>query len=63
MEHNYHLLLNEELIVFNINMLYCRGEYFIEQSIFASVIIFIECKLSLNTGDIYVGIVVLILFL
>ncbi|EDR8621844.1 hypothetical protein GTM32_003714, partial [Salmonella enterica] len=38
-------------------------EYFIEQSIFASVIIFIECKLSLNTGDIYVGIVVLILFL
>ncbi|KAF0673770.1 hypothetical protein L247_08370, partial [Salmonella enterica subsp. enterica serovar Worthington str. BCH-7253] len=32
-------------------------------SIFASVIIFLECKFSLNTGDIYVGIVVLILFL
>lgn len=56
-------LFNEELTTLNNNGFYSEIDFFIARSIFASVIIFLECKFSLNTGDIYVGIVVLILFL
>ncbi|EDJ9062075.1 hypothetical protein GFI14_05290 [Salmonella enterica subsp. arizonae] len=57
MDRHYHLLLNEELTILNINMFYIEINNFIEYSIFAVVIIFVECKLFINTGDIYVGIV------
>ncbi|EGC6140281.1 hypothetical protein RHA35_000445 [Salmonella enterica] len=57
MDRHHHLLLNEELTILNINMFYIEISNFIEYSIFAVVIIFVECKLFINTGDIYVGIV------
>ncbi|AZT08220.1 hypothetical protein ELZ85_13490 [Salmonella enterica subsp. enterica serovar 43:a:1,7] len=63
MGRHWHFLFNEELTTLNNNGFYSKIDFFIECSIFASVIIFLECKFSLNTGDIYVGIVVLILFL
>lgn len=63
MERNWHFLFNEELTILNNNAFYLEVDCFIEYSIFASVIIFLECKFSLNAGNIYVGIVVLILFL
>ncbi|AKQ38374.1 hypothetical protein BMS56_01920 [Salmonella enterica] len=63
MERHWHFLFNEELTTLNNNGFYSEIDFFIEHLIFASVIIFLECKFSLNTGDIYVGIVVLILFL
>lgn len=63
MERHWHFLFNEELTTLNNNGFYSEKDFFIEHLIFASVIIFLECKFSLNTGDIYVGIVVLILFL
>ncbi|ECG5954456.1 hypothetical protein E1630_00030 [Salmonella enterica subsp. enterica serovar Baguida] len=63
MERHWHFLFNEELTTLNNNGFYSEIDFFIECSIFASVIIFLECKFSLNTGDIYVGIVALILFL
>ncbi|EBX6682731.1 hypothetical protein DS231_14425 [Salmonella enterica subsp. enterica serovar Richmond] len=63
MERHLHFLFNEELTTLNNNGFYSEIDFFIACSIFALVIIFLECKFSLNTGDIYVGIVVLILFL
>ncbi|EBP3211803.1 hypothetical protein CDR68_13820 [Salmonella enterica] len=63
MDRNWYYLFNEELTILNNNTFYKEIDCFIKYSIFASVIIFLECKLSLNTGDIYLGIVVLILFL
>ncbi|EAM8929119.1 hypothetical protein CBJ27_00525 [Salmonella enterica] len=63
MERHWCFLFNEELTTLNNNRFYSEIDFFIACSIFASVIIILECKLSLNTGDIYVGIVVLILFL
>ncbi|EAB5770481.1 hypothetical protein DNU50_04505 [Salmonella enterica subsp. enterica serovar Warnow] len=63
MERHWHFLFNEELTTLNNNGFYSEIDFFIARSIFAYVIIFLECKFSLNTGDIYVGIVVLILFL
>ncbi|EBQ9024588.1 hypothetical protein F9G36_04105 [Salmonella enterica subsp. enterica] len=63
MECHWHFLFNEELTILNNNGFYREIDFFIGFSIFVSVIIFLECKFSLNTGDIYIGIVVLILFL
>ncbi|ECG8610066.1 hypothetical protein FNH48_21955 [Salmonella enterica subsp. salamae] len=63
MERNWHFLFNEELTILNNNVFYLEIDCLIEHSIFAPVIIFLEYKFSLNTGDIYVGIVALILFL
>ncbi|KSB22467.1 hypothetical protein ABI57_08245 [Salmonella enterica subsp. enterica serovar Veneziana] len=53
MERHWHFLFNEELTTLN-NRFYSKIDFFIECSIFASVIIFLECKFFLNTGDIYV---------
>ncbi|AAO68779.1 hypothetical protein ACT04_14545 [Salmonella enterica subsp. enterica serovar Typhi] len=54
MGRHWHFLFNEELTTLNNNGFYSKIDFFIECSIFASVIIFLECKFSLNTGEIYV---------
>ncbi len=62
MERHWHFFINEELTTLNNNGFYSEIDFYHKHQYLRPLLFFWNVN-SLNTGDIYVGIVVLILFL